>query len=113
MGPRHHKKGPNKNKMKFFAYIARCSDNSLYTGYTTNIEKREAKHNKGDGAKYTRSRRPIKIIYFEEYNTRAEAMKREREIKKFSKKRKEQLTTQTYKKCQPPQPTNYPQQQTT
>lgn len=51
--------------MKHFVYLARCSDNSLYTGSCQNIETREIKHNKGEGAQYTRQRLPIKIIYFD------------------------------------------------
>lgn len=77
--------------MKYFIYLARCSDNSLYTGFTTDIKKRELKHNAGTGAKYTRARLPIKIIYSEIFSTLGESRKREAEIKKFSKKEKEKL----------------------
>ena len=77
--------------MPFYTYIARCSDNSLYTGYCKNISFREKRHNLGEGAKYTRQRRPVKIVYFEKFKTRIEAMKRERQIKKWSKKEKENL----------------------
>ncbi len=48
---------------KYYFYLARCADNSLYAGYCADVKSREAKHNSGDGAKYTRQRRPIKIIY--------------------------------------------------
>ncbi|PCI25652.1 hypothetical protein COB57_00320 [Candidatus Peregrinibacteria bacterium] len=75
--------------MNYFTYLARCSDNSLYTGYCVDINAREDKHNSGEGAKYTRSRRPVKIVYFEGYDTKTEAMRREFEIKKWSKKQKE------------------------
>lgn len=74
-----------------FVYIARCSDGTLYTGWTTNIQKREKAHNCGKGAKYTRSRRPIRIVYIEKFNFKIEALKREREIKKLTKYKKEQL----------------------
>ncbi len=77
--------------MSFYAYIARCNDNSLYTGYCKDINFREKKHNLGKGAKYTKQRRPIKIIYFEKFKSKIEAMRREREIKKFSKINKEKL----------------------
>lgn len=76
---------------KYYAYLARCNDDSLYAGYTNNIESREAKHNEGEGAHYTRIRRPIKIVYFEEFANRAEAMKREYQLKHLSKKDKESL----------------------
>ena len=77
----------------YYTYLARCSDNSLYTGYYAHLDARENKHNKGEGAKYTRSRRPIKIIYFEKYTTRSEAMKREIQIKGWTKAQKENLIT--------------------
>ena len=79
---------------KYFTYLARCSDNTLYTGYTVNIKDREAKHNKGEGAKYTKSRRPIKIVYWEKFKTMSEAMKREIEIKRLPKAQKENLINQ-------------------
>lgn len=72
-------------------YLARCSDKSLYVGSCKNIEVREFRHNTGDGAQYTKQRRPIKIIYFEEYNTLTEARKRESQIKKWSRIKKENL----------------------
>lgn len=77
--------------MKYFTYLARCNDNSLYTGSCINIKAREAKHNKGEGAKYTKQRRPIKIVYFEKFNTSTEARKREAQIKGWTKKKKEKL----------------------
>lgn len=75
----------------FFTYIARCNDDSLYTGYCRDILSREAKHNSGKGAKYTRSRRPIRIIYSETFTTKSEALKREIEIKKMTRAQKEVL----------------------
>ncbi len=77
----------------YFTYLARCADNSLYTGYCKNVTVREQKHNSGEGAKYTRQRRPVKIVYFEEFLNRSEAMKRESQIKSWTKKKKENLIT--------------------
>jgi putative endonuclease len=75
----------------YYIYLARCNDNSLYTGSCKNITNREIKHNKGEGAQYTKQRRPIKIIYYEEYDTLFEAIKREKQIKKWSRIKKENL----------------------
>jgi len=77
--------------MKYFTYIARCRDNSLYTGSCIDIKSREKKHNEGKGAKYTRSRRPVKIVYFEKFNTLSESRKREAQIKRWTKIKKEKL----------------------
>lgn len=81
-----------------FVYIARCSDGTLYTGWTTDIQKREKTHNCGKGAKYTRSRRPIQIVYTENFELKMEALKREKEIKKLTKCQKEQLIIKQNKK---------------
>lgn len=78
---------------KYFAYLARCSDGSLYAGYTNDVEGRERAHNVGEGARYTKSRRPVKIIYFEEFLNRSEAMKREAAFKKLQKSEKEGLAS--------------------
>jgi len=72
----------------FFVYILECSDKSLYTGITNDIEKRLLKHSIGKGSKYVRSRLPFKLVHKEIYDTKSEAMKREIEIKKLSKKEK-------------------------
>ena len=74
-----------------FVYIVRCSDNSLYTGYTNNIEARINKHNAGKGAKYTKIRRPVVSVYQEMYETKSEALRREYEIKTFTRQRKLKL----------------------
>ncbi|MGX0554128.1 GIY-YIG nuclease family protein [Staphylococcus hominis] len=74
-----------------FVYIVRCSDNSLYTGYTNNIEARINKHNAGKGAKYTKIRRPVMLVYQEMYETKSEALRREYEIKTFTRQRKLKL----------------------
>ena len=78
---------------KYYIYIVRCKDNTLYTGYTTDLEKREEKHNEGKGARYTRGRRPVKIVYFEEFKTKSKALKRECQIKKLKKNEKEGLVS--------------------
>jgi putative endonuclease len=75
--------------MPFTVYILECSDHTLYTGCTNNLEKRIHAHNNGkSGAKYTRARRPVKIVYTEEFKTLAEGRKREAEIKRLSRSEK-------------------------
>lgn len=72
--------------------MLRCSDNSLYTGYSTDPIRRLSEHNSSSrGAKYTRSRRPCKLVHIETYDTKLEALKREYQIKRLSKKDKESL----------------------
>ena len=75
----------------WFVYIARCSDNSLYTGITMDVERRIDEHNNDNkaGAKYTRVRRPIKLVYQEEVASRSEAARREAVLKKLTKTEKE------------------------
>ncbi|MDD6207187.1 MAG: GIY-YIG nuclease family protein [Clostridiales bacterium] len=77
--------------MDHYAYILRCSDGTLYTGWTNNLEKRLKAHNAGKGAKYTKSRRPVTLEYYEAFATKSEAMKREAQIKKLSRRQKEAL----------------------
>jgi len=77
--------------MKYFTYLARCKDSSLYTGSCINIKAREIKHNKGDGAKYTKYRRPVKIVYFEEFDSLTEARRRESQIKRWARIKKKNL----------------------
>jgi Predicted endonuclease containing a URI domain len=74
-----------------YTYILRCKDGTLYTGWTNNLKKRINAHNLGKGAKYTKSRRPVKLVYCEEFSTREEAMKREYAIKRMKKKEKEKM----------------------
>lgn len=74
-----------------YTYLVRCSDNSLYAGWTNNIEKRLKAHNEGNGAKYTKSRRPVTLAYVETFDTRSEAMKREAALKKMTHRQKEAL----------------------
>lgn len=74
-----------------YTYILECSDGTLYTGWTSNIDQRLNVHNKGKGAKYTRARLPVKLVYVEENKTRSEAQKREANIKKLTRKEKKEL----------------------
>ncbi|EOR28037.1 excinuclease ABC C subunit domain-containing protein [Clostridium sartagoforme AAU1] len=74
-----------------YVYILKCSDNTLYTGWTTNLEKRLKVHNTGKGAKYTRVRLPVEIVYFEEFEDKKDAMKREYAIKQLSRNEKLKL----------------------
>ncbi len=95
--PRHHfgsiRLNLNLNgKVKYFVYILECSDGSLYTGITWNLSKRIKDHHKGS-SKYTRSKLPAKLVYFEESIDKASAAKREREIKGWSRKKKLSLVT--------------------
>lgn len=75
-----------------YFYLARCADDSLYAGTCIDVKERQAKHNDGTGAKYTRSRLPVKIIYREKFATLSEARKREAEVKKWKREDKERLT---------------------
>ncbi|MEE3427844.1 MAG: GIY-YIG nuclease family protein [Ruminococcus sp.] len=77
--------------MSNYTYILSCADNSLYCGWTNNLEKRLASHNNGTASKYTRTRRPVKLIYFEEFDTKKEAMSREYHIKRMTRKEKLKL----------------------
>ncbi len=75
----------------WYFYLARCGDGSLYSGICVDLEARFAKHNSGKGAKYTRSRLPVTMVYSEELESHSAALKREAEVKRWSKDRKEQL----------------------
>lgn len=77
--------------MTCFCYILECADGALYTGWTVNIEKRLLQHNKGRGARYTRTRLPVKVVYIEEQPDKKTAMKRERAIKALPRKKKLEL----------------------
>ena len=74
-----------------YTYILRCSDGSLYTGWTTDLNKRLEAHNSGNGAKYTKVRRPVELVYYEEYEDKKDAMKREYAIKQLSRDNKLKL----------------------
>lgn len=72
-------------------YIVRCSDGTYYTGWTNHLEKRIDMHNRGCGAKYTRSRTPVELVYHESFATKEEAMRREAQIKRLTRRQKEAL----------------------
>jgi putative endonuclease len=74
-----------------FVYVVRCADGTLYTGYTTDVQRRVAEHDAGEGAKYTRGRTPVELVHVESYDSRGEAMSREHEIKQYSRTRKQEL----------------------
>lgn len=76
---------------QWYLYILRCKDNTLYTGITTDVEKRLEAHRSGKGAKYTRGRAPLELVYRETCGSHSDALKREAEIKKFSRQAKELL----------------------
>ena len=74
-----------------YTYIVKCSDGTYYTGWTNNLEKRIQSHNSGTGAKYTRPRLPVTLVYYETFSTKQEAMRREYAIKQLSRQQKESL----------------------
>ena len=76
-------------------YILRCGDGSLYTGITTDVQKRLAAHRSGKGAKYTRGRGPLELVYSEECGSHSDALRRELEIKRLPREEKETLIRQS------------------
>lgn len=74
-----------------YTYIVRCSDGTLYTGWTNDLKKRLEIHNSGRGAKYTKVRRPVELVYYEAFETKEEAMSREWHIKRLSRSEKLKL----------------------
>ncbi|ELY50110.1 GIY-YIG nuclease family protein [Natronorubrum bangense] len=72
-------------------YVLECADGSLYTGYTTDLERRVGEHNAGEGAKYTRGRTPVELRYTERFDSKSAAMSREYEIKQLTRQQKERL----------------------
>lgn len=75
-----------------YTYIVQCADGTLYTGWTTNVMRRLKEHNEGKaGAKYTRTKRPVNLVYYEGYETKEEAMRREYAIKQLTRKEKLEL----------------------
>ncbi len=82
----------------YYLYILRCSDNSLYCGQTKDLQRRVQEHNsnKFKSAKYTKGKRPVKLVYFEKYKTLSKVLKRELEIKKLTKTEKEALVKKNY-----------------
>ena len=84
---------------KWLMYVVRCADNSLYAGVTKNLKRRILEHNYGmRGAKYTRSRRPVKVVYEEECSDHSDALKKEWAFKKLSKTRKERIIAESKNK---------------
>lgn len=78
--------------MSYFVYMLKCSDNTLYTGIATDVSRRLGEHNNSEkGAKYTKVRRPVELVYFEESENRSSASKREYEIKKMTREKKLEL----------------------
>lgn len=74
-----------------YTYILKCNDGTLYTGWTNDLKKRLQAHNEGKGAKYTKPRRPVELVYYEMFSTKEEAMRREYAIKHMSRKNKLEL----------------------
>lgn len=87
-----------KRKGRFFVYIVICKDGTYYTGYTPNLKRRIKLHNAGRGAKYTRDRRPVKLVWKKRYRYFKRAFKGELEIKALSRKQKEALVSAGYNK---------------
>ncbi len=85
--------------MENFVYILRCKDGSLYTGWTNNLEKRVKMHNLGLGAKYTKGRGPCELVYFERFENKSDALKREAAIKKLERIEKEKIINGKIKGC--------------
>ena len=77
--------------MEYFVYILRCGDGSLYTGIAVDVDRRVAVHNSGKGAKYTRSRLPVSVVYREKFPDKGAALRREMEIKKLTRENKLKL----------------------
>lgn len=86
-----------------FVYIVRCADGSLYTGYALDPASREQVHNLGRGARYTAGRRPVRLVYSESFDTIGDALRRERQLKKLSRAKKDALiavhTSQAAPRC--------------
>ena len=82
----------------YYVYILKCRDNTLYTGITTDLENRLKKHNSGVGAKYTRGRAPVELMYYESGLDKSQALKREIAIKKLTRIKKEKLIENFSKK---------------
>lgn len=78
-----------------YAYLLRCRDGTYYAGWTNDIDHRLSAHNSGKGAKYTKSRRPVQLVYYETFETKQEAMKREYALKQLSHEEKAALAEHT------------------
>ena len=82
-----------EERKSYYVYLLICDDGSYYTGYTNNVALRFQKHKKGSGARYTRTHRPEKVVYVEEFRTHGAAIRRERQIKSLSHKEKHELVS--------------------
>jgi putative endonuclease len=82
---------PEKEKKSYYVYLLLCDDGSYYTGYTNNVVLRFERHKKGHGARYTRIRRPERVVYVEEFVSRGDAIRREQQIKSLSHREKHEL----------------------
>lgn len=78
-------------KNNHYFYVLSCKDGSLYAGYTTDVERRVHQHNEGKGAKYTRGRGPVKLVHFQSFETKGEALRAEYQFKQWPKKKKEEF----------------------
>ena len=87
--------------MEYWVYMLRCADGSLYTGYTNDVDRRAAVHNSGRGAKYTRSRRPVRVVYRERCVDRSAAIRREAAVKRLTHIQKERLLSVPDAEAQP------------
>ncbi|WP_135822061.1 GIY-YIG nuclease family protein [Halostella litorea] len=74
-----------------YVYVLECADDTLYTGYTTDVQRRVREHDAGDGAKYTRGRTPVELVHVESFDSKSAAMSREHEVKSLSRAAKERL----------------------
>ncbi|NQT33158.1 MAG: GIY-YIG nuclease family protein [Candidatus Omnitrophica bacterium] len=90
-------KRKTEHKSKHYVYIVCCSRGTYYTGYTNDLEKRMETHNSGKGAKYLRGRTPVELVYTEECKCLEDALQREHEIKKLTRRRKEELVKRNLK----------------
>ncbi|MFW5963255.1 MAG: GIY-YIG nuclease family protein [Natronomonas sp.] len=81
----------SSDSVDHYVYVIECDDGSLYTGYTTDVQRRVREHDAGDGAKYTRGRTPVELVYTESFDSKSRAMSREYELKQLSRAEKERL----------------------
>ena len=93
--------------MKAYTYLLRCADGTLYCGWTNDIEKRLAAHNSGKASKYTRSRLPAELVYYEMFDTKQEAMSREAQIKRLSRRQKLALIASGTSACTAQRPVQH------
>ena len=84
-------RGEEKKNMSYYVYLLLCDDGSYYTGYTSNLAFRLERHQRGRGARYTKMRRPRRIVHFEKFRTRGAAMRRERQLKALTHSQKHEL----------------------